>query len=84
VTRQLTLFPLPPSEVDARRSRIADLWAAGWTGEEIAEEVEITPRQVWEHLRALRSAGDSRVPHRPQWTMQARNRMAAQAVRCCS
>jgi DNA-binding CsgD family transcriptional regulator len=60
-----------------RRERIAELWASRrYTAEEIAALVGIEPRNVFEHLAALRRVGDPRAHRRPQGIRQATNSAA--------
>jgi hypothetical protein len=58
-----------------RRNQVAELWAQGFTAQQIADRMHIADtRGVFYHLRKLRDAGDPRAHHRPQWANQRRNR----------
>jgi predicted ArsR family transcriptional regulator len=59
-------------EYSQTRRAIADLWDQGMTADQIAEALDIGPRRVFRHLRALRRAGDARAHRRPQYVNQRR------------
>lgn len=59
-------------EYSRTRRAVADLWAKGMTADQIAEALDIGPRRVFRHLKALRRAGDPRAHHRPKYLNQRR------------
>lgn len=53
-----------------RRDQIADLWSGRhdgrlWTAQEIADEIGIQIKGVYDHIRVLRQEGDARARPRP-------------------
>lgn len=57
--------PASKERVQARRERVAELWAEGWNSDEIAAELHVTRGTVEQDVRKLRLAGRD-LPPRPR------------------
>ncbi len=65
--------------IQDRREFIARAWSGQidgrcWTAFQIAERLDIEPKNVYRHLRILRGQGDPRAHHRPEYANQSRAR----------